>query len=451
MIESTIPSWFRTRPAGARGQALAIVGVALVTGVLTDIKPSLGLASCALVGSLAAAVVWRDGPAIITLATFLLTPRALHALPAATYPMIVWICTARRGAAKPGVGSAIAACLGLWIFLSFFESYIHVGIGNRWTLIALCSCVLVPVLRPAFPRPLFMGVTIWLTTAAASYALVEKYLLGYNPLYGNYLASIGFRQHWSAYRATATFDHPLVAGTVFAAVAVLAFSELLRTPHVQVRQIIPVLILCAGLVATQSRLALITTGVIALALLLAQQHERVRLGRRKLVLTALGVVAVAALWGPITQRFGTTEAHSSTKDRQTLVGQTVHLASYVGAFGAGPGESEVYWRKVGSVVSLESSYSELAVSLGYVGVVLFVGLILSYVVKGSQQMETRGLAAALLTVAVCVGGFSALEDHAGLMIFIGLFLAALHSGEASPPAREASTESSAPDNLPAEL
>ncbi|MGY1749257.1 O-antigen ligase family protein [Modestobacter sp. SYSU DS0511] len=266
--------------------------------------------------------------------------------------------------------------------------------------------------------------TAWLWTAAAlgAYAMLEL-ALGFNLVFGTLYDAVGIdtSQHWSVYRAEASFGHPLFAGlflAVGAALGIVTWLESGKPSH-----LLSGVIAAGGVVSTLSRgsLAAMIIGIAAGAAFVAASRGHRRLGRYLI----LGAAAAAAsfLVGTVdafNERSNSVEASRSADARGTALDVAIQAAGSTNYLGSGPATSGETARQFGSVV-IENSYLQVLISLGLPGLLLLAAMI-SGVLWAAVRAANYAGAAALVTVVVALAGFNALDAVRSTHLLLGLVL-----------------------------
>lgn len=405
----------------------AALAAAALFVVPVEMVPAIALILFALVP---ARVLPQDGP--------------FGALPLTTIVLVVWMV--RRwlfpaddhGIREPEesapfrAAAVICAMLFLgWALFTLVRSS-DVVTSTGW-LISFTAGALLPLLIRDARREaegirrawLFLGG--WL----GAYAAVEA-VLGANPVWGALYSALGLvdSQHWSVYRAEASFGHPLFAGLFFAVACALAIGNWLTTNS---RWTLTAAIFSGlGLVATVSRGALLGAAIaVAVAYAAAMVLRGEKRWSRFAALAALGAVGILALfqYDAFRARNDSTEAELSSYARDLGVWVTGEAVNLTGWIGSGPGTSGITGRLFDDVV-IENSLLQLLISVGLPGLILFIGL-MGWVFVHALSRRAIGPAAALLAYSVCITSFNAIDALRPMHLLLGcLFLLALHSGDA---------------------
>ena len=160
----------------------------------------------------------------------------------------------------------------------------------------------------------------------------------------------------------------------------------------------------------------------ALAVPLVILFERQAVGEvsRRLVGIAVVITVAGVLASLVAGRNESEEGARSAEVRLAMIERARIALEGTTVFGAGPGQAQQYRvarRLADTDTPLENSYANLAVSLGPVGMALFVALLLSVVAAGFRGGTSVGDAGAMLAVLVAAGGFYAFES-AGVSLFV---------------------------------
>jgi hypothetical protein len=385
----------------------------------------------------------------IALVSALILPAEVLKWPITLLPAAAWLVRAPRSRAGRGASRSWAVALGAWILLSEAFAPLHSRAGYIWVVCALLGIIAPVVLTPILDAQVLKRTFLVLVTWLGAYAVVEKFVLKANPLYGSLYASGGDPIiQGSPYRATTLLGHPLVNGLVFATAAVLAVDRALDRDASR-WSYLRVLVILAGLAATLSRGSTVAAALAIVALVLVRQARTTSFWRRLGVgvVMALGAVVFA---GPLISRNDTSGAQKSAADRGTLISDTLQVLRGHAIVGVGPGTVQLYRLRYGLLdvnltagpsadTALESTYAELAAGLGIPGLVLFLTLIAAVILTAVRRGRP-GEALALLTFTVALGTFKT-EGHVQLFIVLGLLMSlALSERESDGDARELTFE-----------
>jgi hypothetical protein len=379
-------------------------------------------------------------PGITLLVTLLipvdvtLLPHVLEGAALGVVPLAVWMIRTPKSTQTPSVLRILAFLLGVWLALSEIFAPLHTHRGWEWLVTAglavVFSIISAPTgLKSREFRALFLAVA----TVLGMYALLEGFVLHRNLLFGALLEHTSWwagEQHNVSYRVTTLLGHPLLNGTVFSAAAVLSASDLVQKPHRPRIALVRLMVLIGATAATHSRGAAIALGI-GIVVVIAFSRGRGRgQGSRRLVLVISSLLGATLLIYGLQARDESRQGQASALVRVTVIHRASETLRGLEPFGAGPGQSDAYRAMMqlpGSEIALENSYAELAVSLGPIGALLMVALLIAVVVFGLQNELVTGEAAALLTILVAIGGFNAIEGDKPLLIVIALFVIAIIS------------------------
>ncbi|TFB73338.1 hypothetical protein E3O06_08940 [Cryobacterium glaciale] len=395
---------------------LAFVAVATLFLVPTHILPAVALATFALIP---ARVLPQDGP--------------IGALPLTTMIIVVW--AVRRlltgpadlpGPAAPAPFRSATRYFALlflvWSLFSLVRSTdVQASLG--W-IISFSAGVLLPLSIVNASREAYWIRRVWLVLGAwlGAYAVLEGALRA-NPIWGTLFSVLGLSdsQHWSVYRATASFGHPLFAGLFFAVACALAIGVWLRENSKPA--LLAAVFSGLGLVATVSRGAILSAAIaiaFAYAVSLVLRGDK-RWGKFAL-LAVLMVVAVIGLFqfDAFTARNNSIEAELSSQARDLGVWVSLQAANLTGWIGSGPGTSGITGRLFNEV-TIENSLLQLLISIGLPGVVLFL-LVIGSAVAHALSRRAVGAAAALVAYTVCIAGFNAIDALRPMHLLLGCLL-----------------------------
>jgi hypothetical protein len=426
-------------------QVTAIACLGLAGGVLVAITTSDGSLPLFLGALVAAGVLAglfllpiRFLPAITLLVTLLVPteasffPHELQGAVLGIVPFAVWLFRAPSSPTPPTGLRLLASLLGVWLVVSAALAPLHTHKGLEWLVTVGLALVFAIVSAPmGLNARAFRALFINVASLLGLYAVVEGFVLHRNLLFGALFEHTSWwsSQHYNAsYRVTTLLGHPLVNGLVFSAAAVLAASELTRSPRRPLLAWVQFGILVGATDATRSRSAAIALAVGVLTVLIFTKTRGPRRGHRRLSLLISIVAAGALLAYGLAARNESREGQQSAQVREALISRALEAVRSAGPFGAGPGESEAYRRSLrlpGWTVDLENSYAQLAVSLGYLGLLLMVALLFAVIVIGLHNSAVIGEAAALLTILVDIAGFNAIEGHPDVGLLIALLAIAV--------------------------
>jgi O-antigen ligase len=387
-------------------------------------------------------------------------PQLIAAAPLAAVPLLVWLV---RVPAGPIPGRLVAVSAGLtlaWTVLAAALSTYH----HLYAVLAATPLLLIAagVLRSAsLPDPRTLRSPMITAVALLALAAVaEKYVFHANPIYGPLYESAPFplTQGWSTYRATTTIGHPLVNGTIFAAVLVLAVDDLLTRRARTLWALLRILMLLGGLAAVVSRGSVIAAAVGVALLLILRSGNRAHVPRVAAVSVVLigGAVLISSA---VLARSGTVEGQTSLNARSSLYDDTVAALRGREFFGVGPGMAEQHrvdhrlagvYQLLGTRsasykgerrTSLENAYAEIVVGVGLPGLVFFVVMLLAAIAQGLARVPSIGSASALAAVTIALAGYNAIDAHKQLSVFILLLLILLVSEQRAPDSARGALES----------
>ncbi|WP_104193270.1 hypothetical protein [Cryobacterium sp. Y82] len=408
---------------------LAFVAVVTLFLLPAHILPAVALATFALVP---ARILPQDGP--------------IGALPLTTMIIVIWAVRRlltgsadRQPDAVPAPFRSATRYFALlflaWSLFALVRSTdLQASLG--W-IISFSAGVLLPLAIQTASREAYWIRRVWLVLGATlgAYALIEGALRA-NPVWGTLFSVLGLSdsQHWSVYRATASFGHPLFAGLFFAVACALAIGVWLRESS---KPALAAAVLSGlGLVATVSRGAILSAAIaiaFAYAVSLVLRGDK-RWGKFAL-LAVLMVVAVVGLFqfDAFTARNNSIEAELSSQARDLGVWVSIQAANFTGWIGSGPGTSGITGRLFDDV-TIENSLLQLLISIGLPGVALFL-LMVGSAVAHALSRRAVGAATALVAYTVCIAGFNAIDALRPMHLLLGcLLLLALHPTRADAAA-----------------
>ncbi|MDJ0338178.1 O-antigen ligase family protein [Cryobacterium sp. PH31-O1] len=409
---------------------LAFIGVATLFLVPAHILPAVALVTFALIP---ARVLPQDGP--------------IGALPLTTMIIVIWAvrrllpAKADAGTVTPPAPFRSATRYFALLFLAWTlftlvrTTDLQASLG--W-MISFSAAVLLPLCIGTSTREAYWIRRTWLLLGAwlGAYAVLEG-VLRFNPVWGTLFSLLGLtdHQHWSVYRADASFGHPLFAALFFAVACALAIGVWLRENSK------PALVASVfsglGLVATVSRGAILSAAIaigFAYAVSLVLRGEK-RWGKFVL-LAVLMVIAVIGLFqfDAFTARNNSVEAELSSQARDLGVWVSLQAANFTGWIGSGPGTSGITGRLFNEV-TIENSLLQLLISIGLPGVALFL-LMIGSAIAHALSRRAVGAAAALVAYTVCIAGFNAIDALRPMHLLLGcLLILALNPmrTDAAPP------------------
>jgi hypothetical protein len=361
-------------------------------------------------------------------------PRLLQGAALGIIPLTAWILrTPRKARAYPKT-TGLAVFLLFWLLLSEIAGPLHTRHGWEWLITVAVALVLVVINTPQMDPKSFRRMFLLTATTLGAYAVLEGLVLHQNLLFGALFEHTSWwdsQQHGVSYRVTTILGHPLVNGTVFAAAAVLAASEIVEVRGKSTTHWVRFALLVGAVLATHSRGAAIALAVgVAVVIIFSGNHGNVQ-SMRRLTLLLSAVLGTIVIVSGLQARNESSQGQASANVRVTVLSRAAQAVEKLGPFGAGPGEAETYRvdnQLPGSEIPLENSYAELAVSLGPLGALLIATLLGSIIVIGLRCPLVLGEAAGLLTIMVDIAGFNAIEGHRATLVLIGLFVMAILTG-----------------------
>ena len=442
-----------SRDRGAGLVLLAAVALPLLLVLAGAREVYLAGAAVALLAVLVACP--REWLPSVALVAFVVLPERaypafglLKAVTASGLVLTVWAVRCAR-APDPRSGgrdralarSAWAAPAVLLLLWSGLLLLTHRDVSSLGWLVSITLSGLSPLLARRVGREGAVLARTWVAagTVASLYAQLELRWQGnrlYDPLFDR--AGVGSVQHWSVYRADASFGHPLYAGTFFAVAVVLGLG--LWLAHEQHARLYLALAAVNGLgvVSTVSRGALyaVAAGVVVL-LAGAFVARRPGWGRRAGVLAVLAAAAVVVLDpARLQERADSTEGARSASARHLLLDVALRAARATDWLGAGPGASQQAADQITGGYLMEDSWLQLLVSLGLPGVLAAAALLVVLVRQALRAGNVVGVAAAA-TLGVALLGFNGLEGQRLLHVMIGCCLVVLLSPPTGPAAAPA--------------
>lgn len=437
----------RLPATGPHASALGLGALAVVTsaaiGFVGPAQPGLTLVVLALSLVVAATmlvpVAWLPSAALLSIllvpAESLPVPEPVKTMPIGLLFLVAWQLRTRSTKSAPAITVFAAVSFAVWIAFSLAFAAIFSPWSITWSLIALLALVLF-TLRPPAAAEAQQAIRVFTVAATvlAGFAIVESFVLGSNPLLG---AAYSAATNWGdertpIHRATTLIGHPLMNGTVFAVVSVIVVSRVLAARDgVRRGDILQLIVLVGGIAATQTR----TGALAALVGLLLAVAFSAQPGNRVRRVSFIGIAALLAVF------FSLALAQRNSAGLDLTVGHRASvpaaaLASISGheVFGVGPRMS-AQWRAenrfAGSSVSLENGYAQLFVSIGPIGMLIFLANLVVGVGVGLVRGPSRAAAAGLATLTLAVAGFNSLESAPRLFVLLAVLLAAIYAH--SPP------------------
>ncbi|WP_104082527.1 O-antigen ligase [Cryobacterium sp. Y11] len=397
---------------------LAFAAIAALLLLPAEILPAVALTTFALIPP---RILPQDGP--------------LGALPLTTIILVIWAVRrllsttrdAQRAVTTPptpykSAAGYFALLLLLWILFTLARtSDLQTSLG--WT-ISFSAAVLLPLCIGTSTREAFWIRRVWLLLGAwlGAYAAIEG-VLRFNPIWGTVYQALGLsdHQHWSVYRADASFGHPLFAALFFAVACALAIGIWLRENSKPA--LAAAVFSGLGLVATVSRGALVAAAVaVGFAYLVSLLLRGEKRWGKFALLAGLIVVGVIGLFqfDAFTARNNSIEAELSSQARDLGVWVSLQAANLTNWIGSGPGTSGITGRLINEV-TIENSMLQLLISIGLPGLALFL-LMIGFAVAHSLTQRAVGAAAALVAYTVCITGFNAIDALRPMHLLLGCLL-----------------------------
>ena len=447
----------RTRPPPRLATTQLVIiacccAIALILGLMipwAEANHSLGyivggIGVVFIVGVLAFVPV-RTLPAIALLVSLLIPaeaaflPKLLEGAALGVVPLAIWMIRARGRLRAPRHLRCLAVLFGAWLIASEIFAPLRTKHGVEWFVVVEITLVLAIIKTPSGfgirdVRSLFLRVT----TVLGIYALVEGFILHFNPLFSSLFEHTnwwGNQRFNASYRVTTLLGHPLDNGLVFSAAAVLAASEVMERRDKMAMPLVRLAILVGAVAATHERGSVIGLAVgwmIVMLFTRAQRHSKAR-GQsvRRVVLLTGAVVGVAVLISGLQARSESSQGRASALVREAVVARTTEALHGIELFGAGPGEVDSYReiKHLGtSSVTLENSYAEIVVDIGPIGALIGVILLLAIVITGLRTPLMVGETAALAAILVDIGGYNAIQGQRPVLVIISLLIISIITG-----------------------
>jgi hypothetical protein len=293
----------------------------------------------------------------------------------------------------------------------------------NWVLLLLVAVALPTALVSAFDNRTSSALlrSWFILGIGLSLVAVLESLVASNPLAAYY----NFDQHWSLYRVTTTLGHPLMNGTFFAVTACLAAFSMVRRggPRGSAGICFVLAALAAGLTGSRSGVYALVSGL-GVGLLVMLVSGRTSLAN-KLLGVVLGTAALLVLPAlpTIAGRASSAEGVASGLYRDDVIRLTGKLFLADPWFGYGPGTSLIATARSGAQLPLENSVLGSIVSLGVIGslgVLFLVVLVLITTVRGSRPDGIAGVAAFVVAGAA----FPLWETNPAALVLVGFILIA---------------------------
>jgi O-antigen ligase len=238
---------------------------------------------------------------------------------------------------------------------------------------------------------------------------------------------------------TTLFGHPLVNGLIFAmagTVAAANFVERRGRPQIALCQFATI---AGAVLATHSRGPAIALGGGVLVVVGFSRSRARGTGGRRFLIAAGAVCTAGIIVIGLQARNQSQTGQASAALRQAVVSEAFQAIKPLEPFGAGPGQAEQYRTAEllpgtggnGNYHPLENSYAELLVSIGPVGLLLFLTLIGLPTVRALRNPDTVGEGAALCAWLIAVAGFNAIEGFPAVLVLAALFISTFTPVDAS--------------------
>lgn len=440
----------------ASAVSFATLGSATI-GFLGPQQPTATLAMLLLSGALACSMLmpvsWLPSLALLTVLILptesLPLPAVLRSVPVGLLFLVVWQLRTRPQATPLRRTIVAVGAFATWLAMSFVFAGMLSPRSVTWSITALAALGLFALRPPpAIECRLALNIFTAVASVIAVFAVVESFVIGFNPVLGTLFAATtewGNDTHTGIPRATTSIGHPLMNGTVFAVAAVLVAGRLFdgsrRSPGLEYGQLA---VLIAGIAASQTRTGAI--GALAGLFLLVGFSDSRGQHLRRAGFFGLTVLLVVFFALALSQR--NNAGLDFTINHRASV-PSAALASIDGyeIFGVGPAMSDQWrasMRLPGSSVTLENGYAQLLVSLGPVGMLLFIANLLLAIRVGLSRGPSRTAAAGLATLALAFAGFNAIESAPRLFVLLAVLIAAIYAhnppnAPTSSPTRREST------------
>lgn len=436
MSQLAAPRYDRTSAA----VLAAALGVSVLSGILVAGDHLLVVAAVTVV--LALGLAWLLPSTWLALGGVLLTllvPLNYFPVPPPVIGFVlgaplfaIWLVKTPSARSRPVV-AGLASILAGWMALSWLLAPMHTGRGMIWLGCAFLfvGCLARPPLSPSGET--VRNVLVSVGGLLGTFAILEAFVLKSNPVYGSLFASNPYLQPMmdpGNYRATTLIGHPLLSGSFFAAVAVLAYEDLLRSRSASIWLAgVRFAAITGGLMATKARGAAIAAAVGILFVVLVDLRRRAPGNARRLLALGLLTVLVVATVGVLAGRYSSEQGQLSAQAREDAIPQAEAAMKLLGPTGAGPGQSEAFrvsaglnTRRDGYSLPIESSYAQFAVALGVIGLGLWVALVVAVIWTGVQR-GALGEAGAILALSASVAIYNGFESHPNLFLLLGLLAA----------------------------
>lgn len=273
----------------------------------------------------------------------------------------------------------------------------------------------------------------WFLVAAVFESLlaVVQMALGATVFYQKYYA----HQYWytpNFKRWMGTTDHPLVLSLLLCVALPLAASTRRTSARILV-----IMVIMAGLLATESRTGMIVGALEVLYL--GTRSVGSWAGRAIVLALVVGMGFYAASSSLVTaaiSRFTTDDGGSASVRTQTLQWFAQHVGD-TWWLGDGFGQSFKVAAGAGFGTSFENSFVMYSIDMGLVLTLLYFGLLLAAVITGLRRGSVRGPAMAALAAVVVPQTFSALSVRSTCAAIIWMVCAMCVFQRRSNPGRVA--------------
>lgn len=404
----------------------------------------LALAAAAAIGAASTVNPMLTAGAVIgVLGVTVLFALPLHLLPAASLTLFALVpaqyLPTMGGTFSPALGAVVVllvrhvgdggrfrmdGVLALWaaagtlLCLATFASPLRSS-SAAWSINAILLVLVLSLLVRELPgaADAVVRTWLWLGGGLGAYALLEL-VLSRNPLMDPLYHANELEQGWSIYRATTTLGHPLVNGVFFAVASVLGIAML--ATRIDRRTWILTLLSMGGVAASGSRGALVALAVGVVLMMLRSARSGRNNAALVLLLVVVGVPAVQ--W--VGQRGSSAEGTGSTAVRTETLRDGLLLWQQHPLFGAGPGIADALKQQMtigDRRRGIESSWLQLGVSIGVVGMAILL-LLVGVSLHIGRKSVTRGLGAALVVYLVAIASFNLIESLRPALVMLGLLI-----------------------------